>query len=414
MQKINIYNYEKHIDDEIRNIEKSSMTERNKELIFQFKDFCFMDGLSKARINRLLNTTKAIALELKKDMDSATKEDIMKIVQKIQTNEKYSIYTKNTYLVILKKFYKWLKGNNKKYPEEVEWIKATVKKSQMKLPSEEGLITEQDIKNLIDAADTPRDKALVSVTYESGCRIGEVLSCRLNSLTFDELGCNMVVNGKTGARKVRLIASTPYLANWLEHHPYKHDNESPLWIAIGNKKKNIYINYPTARAVFRRLFKKTGIKKRSNPHLLRHSRATFLASYLTEFQMNQYLGWVQGSKMPHTYVHMSGRDVDNAILAMNKIKTEKKTNETILQSQKCPRCETVNGFNCKFCNKCGAVLDMKTAIEIEENKKQEIVIRNNSDELMNTLIKDPEIQQILIRKIMELGLGSKLEGLKIN
>lgn len=413
MVKFNIHNYEKTMNNEIRNIEKSSMTKRNKELIFQFKDFCFMDGLSKARINRLLNTTKAIALELKKDMDSATKEDIMKIVQKIQTNEKYSIYTKNTYLVILKKFYKWLNGNEE-YPEQVRWIKATVKKSQMKLPSEEGLITEEDIKTLIDAADTPRDKALVSVTYESGCRIGEVLSCKLNSLTFDDLGCNLVVNGKTGARKVRLIVSTPYLANWLEHHPYKHDNESPLWIAIGNKKKDIYVNYPTARAIFKRLFKKTGIQKRSNPHLFRHSRATFLASHLTEFQMNQYLGWIQGSKMPHTYVHMSGKEVDNAILAMNKIKTEKKTNETILQSQKCPRCSTVNGFNCKFCNKCGAILDMKTAIEIEENKKQEVIIRNNSDDLMNTLIKDPEIQQILIRKIMERGLGNKLEGLKIN
>ena len=71
--KIDIYNYEKHIDNEIRNIENSSMTKRNKELIFQFKDSCFMEGLSKARITRLLNTAKAIALELKKDMDKATK-----------------------------------------------------------------------------------------------------------------------------------------------------------------------------------------------------------------------------------------------------------------------------------------------------------------------------------------------------
>ena len=402
--KIDIYNYEKHIDNEIRNIENSSMTKRNKELIFQFKDSCFMEGLSKARITRLLNTAKAIALELKKDMDKATKEDIMKIVQKIQTNDNYSVHTKRTYLIILKKFYKWLNGNEE-YPEQVRWIKATVKKSQMKLPSEEGLITEQDIKTLVDAADTPRDKALVSVTYESGCRIGEVLSCRLNSLTFDELGCNMVVNGKTGARKVRLIASTPYLATWLEYHPYKHDNESPLWINTGNKKRCINMMYPTARAIFRRLFKKTGIKKRSNPHLFRHSRATFLASHLTEFQMNQYLGWIQGSKMPHTYVHMSGKDVDNAIIALNGIKTEKKANETILQSKPCPRCSSINGFNCKFCSKCGAVLDMKTAIEIEENRKEEVSIRNTTDNLMRNLLQDPEINQILVRKIKEMGLA---------
>ena len=403
--KIDIYNYDRKINAEIINIEKSDMSKRNKEIIFQFKDSCYMDGLSKARVCRILNIMKLIALRVKRDFDKAKKEDIMKFVQEIQTNDNYTAWTKQTYKCILKKFYKWLKGNNKTYPDEVEWIKTNINRNQLKLPSEEGLITEEEVKELIDAADTPRDKALVSALYESGCRIGEILSCRLNSLTFDELGCNLVVNGKTGARKVRLIASTPYLANWLEYHPYKHDNECPLWVNIGNKKKCVHMMYPNATFLLKELFKKTGIKKRSNPHLFRHSRATFLASHLTEFQMNQYLGWIQGSKMPHTYVHMSGKDVDNAIIALNGIKTEKKNNETILQSKQCPRCSSVNGFNNKFCFKCGAILDMKTAMEIEEKQKEELTINNTTNILMKNLLKDPEINQILVRKIRELGLA---------
>jgi len=56
--------------------------------------------------------------------------------------------------------------------------------------------------------------------------------------------------------------------------------------------------------------------KKVHPHKLRHSRATFLASKLTEAQMNQIFGWKQGSDMPSIYVHLSGRDMDDAILGV--------------------------------------------------------------------------------------------------
>ena len=34
----------------------------------------------------------------------------------------------------------------------------------------------------------------------------------------------------------------------------------------------------------------------------------------TEAQMKEHFGWVPGSYMPSTYVHLSGKDVDGAIL----------------------------------------------------------------------------------------------------
>ena len=58
--------------------------------------------------------------------------------------------------------------------------------------------------------------------------------------------------------------------------------------------------------------KRCGIKKRVNPHSFEHARASNLANVLTEAQMKEYLGWVGDSKMAATYVHLSGRNVDNA------------------------------------------------------------------------------------------------------
>ena len=87
--------------------------------------------------------------------------------------------------------------------------------------------------------------------------------------------------------------------------------------------KKVQKERPKLVKVIKESFKGAGINKRVYPHLFRHSRATIMASHLTEFQMNQYFGWIQGSKMASTYVHLSGRDLDNALLEFNGMEVSK-------------------------------------------------------------------------------------------
>ena len=125
------------------------------------------------------------------------------------------------------------------YPEEVKWIKTTMKKGRGSLMPEE-LLTEQEVKKLIESAEHPRDKAFVSMLYESGCRIGELASVQLKHVSFDKYGATIVVDGKTGRRRVRVIGATSYLAVWLNNHPLRDDPEAPLWISIGTRDKNTH------------------------------------------------------------------------------------------------------------------------------------------------------------------------------
>ena len=81
--------------------------------------------------------------------------------------------------------------------------------------------------------------------------------------------------------------------------------------------RNKLLTYNGARGILIRLASRAGIKKRVNPHGFRHARATNLADHLTEAQMNEYLGWVQSPKMTSIYVHLSGRDVDKALLKLH-------------------------------------------------------------------------------------------------
>ena len=112
-----------------------------------------------------------------------------------------------------------------------------------------------------------------------------------------------------------------------------------------------------ARSLLKKLAEKAGVKKRVNPHAFRHARATFLAKHLTEAQMKEFFGWVQNSDMPAIYVHLSGRDVDNALLGVYGIKEGEKAKEPTIKIQVCPRCNEKNDPAAKFCRRCYLPLD---------------------------------------------------------
>ena len=142
------------------------------------------------------------------------------------------------------------------------------------------------------------------------------------------------------------------------------------------------------------------MKKRLYSHLLRHSRATELATILTEAQMKEHFGWVPGSYMPSTYVHLSGRDVDGAILKAHGISVDQESNSKVaIRLTKCPRCAKEITSEDQFCPACGMVLDVKTAIQLETEKAK-------ADSLMDLLMKDDEVKRLLSRKVHELYASS--------
>jgi site-specific recombinase XerD/ribosomal protein S27AE len=358
-----------------------------------FEKALFSEGLSLVRVEKYVNTLRKIGEMLGKDFDKASKKDIEDLVYRIERSS-YSPWTKHDYKVALKKFYKWLKGNNEEYPEEVRWIKTTLKEKDLLLP--EQLLTEEEVMKLVDAASNPRDKAFIITLYESGARIGELGSMHIRDVSFEENYARLMLKGKTGSRRVIVIASSPYLATWIQNHPLKNDPDAPLWVNIGTVNRYEAMSYPALAKLLRASAQRAGLNKKIHPHKLRHSRATFLASKLTEAQMNQVFGWKQGSDMPSVYVHLSGRDLDDAILGvygLKKVDEEKPK----LVPRICPRCSMSNAYDAKFCSRCGLALDVKASAELEE-------ARSKTDAIMDVLMKDKEFRELLMRKMGEHGI----------
>ncbi|MFB6075748.1 MAG: tyrosine-type recombinase/integrase [Candidatus Aenigmatarchaeota archaeon] len=396
---MSIHNVGYRIENAVKRIKNNSqISESNRELILKYQDQLFAEGLSKSRVLFYLNRLYKSAEYIDCDFEKADKQNIKSLVTKIEKKDDYSPKTKNDYKVSIKKFYRWLENeDDDEYPDKVKWINTTLKKKSQKLPEE--ILTQDDIRKLIQEAGTPRDKAIISVLYESGTRIGELLSLKIKHVTFDKHGAKLIVKGKTGMRRIRLISSVKYLTTYLETHPKEDEPESPLWVTMSANNQGNELGYRRVRNLLREIAKKAGVKKRVNPHMFRHSRATHLANHLTEAQMNHMFGWVQGSDQPATYVHLSGKDVDNALLKMHGFKPDNDENKETLT---CPRCNVENKSSAKFCTECGQPLDLKSSMDLEDKKKE-------ADEELQTFLialkrviqKEPDLKEKIANVLVE-------------
>jgi len=381
-----IYSFDNDIARVLFRINHSELDEKSRKILNDFYSDCVVQSLSKARTLKCLGTMFRVARWFGKPLDEVGKDDIVAVIRRIEESD-YTGWTKHDYKAIIKSFFRWLR-QSEEYPPEVKWIRTNVRNAS-KLPEE--LLTVEEVRRIVDAADSMRDKALVMLLYESGCRIGEILTLQLKHVQFDRYGAVMLVDGKTGQRRVRIVFSAPRLMQWIENHPMKDDPEAPLWVTHGSKRRRPLL-YASFGLKLHEFAIRAGIKKRVHAHLFRHSRATHLATVLTEAQMKQYFGWVQSSDMASTYVHLSGRDVDDALLKLNGLAVKDEEKQDMIKAVVCPRCRERNSPDAKFCPHCGMCLDEKTAVEIDD-------ARLKADELMNELVKRPEILEQMLHAV---------------
>lgn len=389
---------------------KPKIMKNQLKTLNEFYEFCVATGLKPKSILNYLRHVRRLALFRKKSFKRMTRKDIIaflanlrykKAVKGSRKGEPVSISYQNECKVTMKKFFAWLyQTGRRKYPKIVDWIETTRRKLNSKLPEE--LLTREEIKAMVEKASNPRDKAMVMVLYESACRASEVMSLKIKHVTFDRYGSIIIVNGKTGMRRMRLIEATPYLTQWMNHHPFKDDPEKPLFVDLGNRFEKA-AGYFTLLRLVKLLARRAKIKKRVYVHLFRHSRLTELAKNFTESELKVLAGWTGSSYMPRIYVHLSGADVERKLLMLHgkldesEWKRDKEKDE-LLKPRNCPRCGKVNPATNKLCERCWLPLDVKTAMDYDSEK----------DQILNL-----SIRQILSDPEKAKELGKLIDGLQL-
>ena len=347
-----------------------------------------------------LGTLVPLSRRIKKSLGGATKLDIQGFLRNERERRTrsgkvgVSPATLQLHKINLKSFYRWRAGGE--LPKSVKWIKG--KPGRKDLPVEE-LLGPNEIREMVEAAANPRDKALVIVLFESAMRLGEFLSLKIKNVSFDKYGAIIILPKnheglKTGSRRLRLIDSTPYLQAWINAHPKKGNPEAPLWPSPqGGGLKIVQVQH-----LVKKYAEKAGVKKHVHPHLFRHSRLTQLAQIYSEMELRELAGWSKTSNMPSIYLHVSGKSLDKKLLEHHGLlepEEKKEAEAKPLKPLKCPRCETTNPADAKFCYKCSMILTLGAAVELEGKRK-------HTDDLMRDLLEDPEMQKMMRRKLAKM------------
>jgi integrase len=287
-------------------------------------------------------------------------------------------------------------------PEIISWLRVSVSGKEKPRVKAGDILTESEIERLIEVADHPRDKAFISMLYELGARIGEVGNLSIRDISRDEHSFILDISGKTGHRTPRIVTSDPYLSAWLNVHPLRNNPNAPLWVMLGERNKNEKMRYGAFRALVLRLRERAKIKKRIYPHLFRHTRVTHLLinKQINESQAKVYFGWTPSSTMLSEYSHLVSKDVNDAMLELNGIKPSEPEKQEPKVKQ-CPRCQDLNPKDHLFCKKCGGVLDVKTALDLDEK-------RSGFDDILVELTKEEDFQKAIVKALVKKGLGKKM------
>jgi len=300
-QKIEVHPFEKKTAGLYR-LAKKEMSAKNYELFEKYDIAMIGDTIATSTRQIQLGIVVRLTRQIDKDWDLVTRDEINRLVYEIM--KKHSPdgkenWTTWEYKKMLRVFMRWLKLGSRDIkqvgdPEITSGIK--MKKVRNKLVRED-LLTDNDISRIVSATINPRDRALLAVQAEAGTRPGEILSLRVKHVKIDQYGAKIAVDGKTGARSVRIVKSVPDLMHWIDIHPFKDNGDAPLWIVLQQGDRyGKALDWSSVKWILDYAVKKSGIRKRVYLNLFRHSSATKSAQFMTESQLRMRQGWTADSK----------------------------------------------------------------------------------------------------------------------
>jgi site-specific recombinase XerD len=396
-----LYNRRKRLEDWIKRVNED-IDEPDRTDILKLIEHMQDRERSILWIVRCITALITLRKTLGKPFRNCTKDDIRCILKWMEQKE-YKASTNEKFRQVLKLFYKVIYGNNEFYPEQVKWFSSKVGKEKTGKQTTMDMaeyLEEEEILKVIEAAPTLQSKAFLACMYESGARPEEFLRLNNTDIRIDSKGAVFILRGKTGERRVRIISFSKLLQQWLEIHPLNYQDYYPLWISEATNCKNEALGIRGAEKIIGIVLKRSGLSnKHARLYILRHSRATHLAKHLTEAQMCTFFGRVLGTDVVRRYIHLSGKDVDNTLFAINDEGRIRK-GEYKLKSLKCIRCSETISPTMNFCSKCALPVNVNNEYTREmELEKENKILKEKYDHEMKAIREEMEnkFQQILAK-----------------
>lgn len=248
-------------------------------------------------------------------------------------------------------------------PDSLAWIPTGTSKTYDPSPDPRDMLEWADhIVPMAEAANNPRDAALITLGFDAGLRGFELFDLTVGDVADHEYGAQVTAEGKTGRRKVVLVPSVEYVNRWLEYHP-DAATAAPLWCELEDGQTRI--SRQRFYQIFNRLSELADINRPVTPTNLRKSSAAYLARHnVNQVHIEDHHGWVRGSRVASRYIATFGTDTDREIAKAHGVDVSDDEPEAITPIP-CPRCGQDTPRGRDFCLHCQQAL-VPGAVELVE------------------------------------------------
>jgi len=165
-------------------------------------------------------------------------------------------------------------------------------KREKRLPT---VLTKEEVKKMIEFADTNKSRLMISLMYACGFRVSEITSLKIADLNFDEK-TGYIKQGK--GRKDRMFNIPKFLFDELKEQSKNQ----------GGKREKFLFSGPNGKLVSKAA-KKAGIQKEVHCHTLRHSFATHLLENGVDIRKIQELLGHADLSTTQIYTHISTEEL---------------------------------------------------------------------------------------------------------
>ncbi|MBI2105910.1 tyrosine-type recombinase/integrase [Candidatus Woesearchaeota archaeon] len=216
-------------------------------------------------------------------------EDIKRFLEYLSIEKNYSGSSLNLARSAISFYYE-------KMLEKYTVSKIRVKKVGKKLPS---VLTKQEVKRIIDAADNLRDKLIVQIMYSCGLRVSEAVNLKLEDLDTSRM-VGIVRSGK--GNKDRVIHLDIPLVESIDS--YIKTKKLPSKFLFSKSNETPYTTR-SFQLIIKKLAEKAGIIKRVHSHIFRHAFGTHLVEKGIDIVRVQGMMGHSNLETTKTYVNLS-------------------------------------------------------------------------------------------------------------
>jgi integrase/recombinase XerD len=249
-------------------------------------------NLAKETQRGYLSAVKGIAQHYHQSPDDLTKDEIEDYLLYLKNEKGNTSGTCGAVAAGLRFFYTHV-------TEQPIPFDCQIRRKNRKLPT---VLSQEEIWDLINAAENLKHRLILMTTYSAGLRAMEVAAVKPDHIDSKNMLIK-VENGKGGKERYSVLSSK--LLEELRHY-YKTCQPKPyLFPSSFKNRENQTLTYPSIRNIYEKARKKAGIKKGVGIHTLRHSFATHLLEAGYDIRRIQVLMGHSRLSTTMIYLHVS-------------------------------------------------------------------------------------------------------------